>query len=506
MALSNVGLQALGFFYRIALSRFAGAQGLGVYRLVFSAYAVVNAASLAGVTMACSRLGAAKLAQGRPEQIRPLARFAVGIFVMIFTLCASVVLPAHTFIATRLLGDVRTAAALPIMLICLFLTGFENIIKSLFVGTGRVQYAAVSETGEQIVRIVAVITLLALFGKGDYGRIAALIMLGMAVSECFSSSFLGILYRKHFGKLARTRADPGLLRHVLDIAAPLSIAAVFINLISSAGSVILPQRLVASGMGEAEALSALGVISGMASPLILLPIALISAVGTVLVPSITAAQARGDMPRVRALTDKAMTVTGLIAIPATAALVPLSPSLARVCFGQTIPLPYMALLGAAAVFGYYQMMTASLLGGIGAQRRAAIAAVCGEVLQLGLTWVLAARSELQIYGYILSMLISPLPVVLANLWGLRRKTGYRLRLGHTLVVPLLCGATVWLWVRVFYTALLGIAGSQWLAVLLAACSAALLDWALLQLLGVDVRSYIARRVTRSSRTGIFTFL
>ncbi len=506
MALSNVGLQALGFLYRIALSRFAGAEGLGVYRLVLSAYTVMNAGSLAGVTMACSRLGAAKMAQGRPEQIRPLTRYAIGIFMAIFTLCAAVIVPGHRFIAVRLLGDARTAAALPIMLLCLLLTGFENIIKSLFVGVGRVQYAAVSESGEQIVRIIAVISLLALFGKGDYGRIAALIMLGMVVSECFSASFLGVLYRKQFGTLAHARADPGLLRSVLDIAAPLSIAAVFVNLISSAGSVLLPQRLVAAGMSESEALSALGVISGMALPLVLLPIALISAVGTVLVPNITAAQARGDMPRVRALTDKALTVTGLIAIPATAALVPLSPSMARVCFGQTIPLPYMALLGTAVVFGYYQMMTSSLLGGIGSQRRAAAASVCGELLQLGLIWVLTARSELQIYGYILSMLISPLPVVLANLRGLRRQTGYRMRLGHTLGVPLLCGLTIWLWVRVFYTAFLGIAGRQWVAVLLSAGSAALLDWALLQMLGVDVRAYLTKRVERAPHMGIFPSL
>lgn len=509
MAASNIGLQLLGFAYRIALSRLAGAEGLGVYRLVFSVYTVINAASLAGVTMACSRLASAKNAQGRPEQLRPLARLAVGVFVSIFALCALIVMPFHDFIAGTLLGDDRTAAALPVMLICLFLTGFENIIKALFIGTGRVQFAAVSETGEQIIRFVAVVSLLRVFGGEDYGRIAALIMLGMAISELFSASFLGLLYRKHIGSLGgkkRVKADPGLWRHVMDIAAPLSLAAVFINIISSASSVILPQRLMAAGLTSSEALAALGVISGMASPLILLPIALVSALGTVLVPSITAAQARGDEKRVRALVDKTLTVTGLIAIPATAILVPLSPSLARVFFGQSIPLPYMTLLGISAIFSYYQMMTACLLNGIGAQRRAVVAAVCGEILQLALTWVLAAHGELQIYGYILSMVISPIPVVLFNLVSLNRKTGYRLRPWHTFGMPLVCGATVCLWVRVFYSVFLGLVGAQWSAALLAGLSAGALYFVLLSLLGVHVKKYISQRVTRPDALHLLSFL
>ena len=46
LACGNLALQALGFFYRVLLSYFAGAEGLGVYRLVNSAYLVLNAGCL----------------------------------------------------------------------------------------------------------------------------------------------------------------------------------------------------------------------------------------------------------------------------------------------------------------------------------------------------------------------------------------------------------------------------------------------------------------------------
>ncbi len=73
------------------------------------------------------------------------------------------------------------------MLLCLMLTGVENIFKSLFIGLERVQYTACSEVGEQLIRIFAVSFLLYEYGSGDYGRIAMLIFAGMVCSEIFSA-------------------------------------------------------------------------------------------------------------------------------------------------------------------------------------------------------------------------------------------------------------------------------------------------------------------------------
>ena len=104
------------------------------------------------------------------------------------------------------------------------------------------------------------------------------------------------------------------------------------------------------------------------------------------------------------------------------------------------------------------------------------------------------------------MVVSPIPVVLANLWGLLRKTGLHPRLFHTFGAPILCGATVFLWVRVFYSYFLGVCGSQWGAVLLAAGGALVLYLGLLHLLGVHVRGYISSRLARPAAHGLFSFL
>lgn len=506
LALSNLGLQLFGFLYRIALSRLAGAEGLGVYRLVLSVYNVIYSACLSGVTLACARMGAAKMAQQRPEQLRCILRIAVGVFSILFVACAALILPFHDFIAHTLLGDDRTAAALPIMLVCLFLTGIENVIKSLFTGIGKVQYTAISETTEQILRMTAVVFLLVIARTSDYGRIAALILLGMTISECFSVSFLSFLYCRHIRPLGKQTAESGLMRSMLEIALPLSLAAIFGNLISSVNAVILPQRLMAGGMSNREALSALGVISSMAGPLILLPIALISALSSILVPHITTAQAQNNALRIHSLTRKALFMTGLIGLPATAVLIPLSPTLSRLFFAQTVSLSYMLLLGIDAVLTYYQITTASILNGIGAQRQAVCAAILGEAVQLILTWKLSAIPALGIYGYIYSMICSAFLVITCNFYMIHHKMHVTWNPVRAFGIPLLCGATVFFWVRIFYTVFLGCFGTQWCAALWSIVSALFLYIVLLYLLGFRVFSYLRVQLQSPTISLLWSYL
>ena len=118
---------------------------------------------------------------------------------------------------------------------------------------------------------------------------------------------------------------------------------------------------MAAGLDAEQALAALGTLSGMVLPLMLLPSALIGSIGTALLPIVTAAHATGNRARVRALVGRAVMTVGLIGIPATAVLIPLAPSLSLLLFAQPLTLRYAALTGAAAVAMYYQMITSGLL-------------------------------------------------------------------------------------------------------------------------------------------------
>ena len=497
LACGNLALQALGFFYRILLSHFAGAEGLGVYRLVHSAYLVLNAGCLSGVTMACSRLSAACEAKGEQRRIGAVLRLAFRVFFTLCAACSAVVLLLGGEIATGLLGDGRCARAFPFVLLCLALTGVENIFKALFIGLERMQYTALSEVGEQAIRILAVGLLLYGYQGQDYGTVAMLIFAGMVVSEIFSALFLTRLYRRSMPRGAGAAPiDRTTARQFAWIALPISASALIGNLISSAGSVLLPQRLMAAGLQYEQALAALGVISGMAMPLLLLPVALVSSVCTALLPAVTAAQATGNIRRVRALVGRAVTTVGLIAVPATAVLVPLAPRLSEWFFHQPLTTGYVALLGAAAIASYYQMATGSLLNALGLQHLNVAVSISAELCQLVLVYRWCARPTLGIYGYLLAMLVTGLAAAAVDLCILLRQTGFAARPLRRFGVPLLCGAALYGWTRVFFRFFSAICSAEAAALALTVLSACLLYVAVLRLLGVRLLRYLSRRIER----------
>ncbi len=505
LACGNLALQALGFVYRIILSRFAGAEGLGVYRLVNSAYLVLNAGCLSGVTMACSRLSAAAEAKKNYGETKTVLRLAFRVFFALFFICTAVVLFRKNDIASRFLGDSRCAKAFPFLIMCLGLTGIENIFKSLFIGLEQMRYTALSEVGEQTVRIISVGVLLMNYHGNDYGTVAMLIFAGMVVSEIFSAALLTIIFKRSV-YASRSSEPPGkkLLKEFFKIAMPISASALCSNLISSAGSVMLPQRLMEAGLSYSEALSALGVISGMAMPLILLPVALVSSVCTALLPAVTAAEAVKNNERVCALIGRAVSTIGLMTVPATGVLVPLAPKLSEVFFNQPLTKEYVMLLGMVAVSAYYQMASGSLLNALGLQHFSFVTSVSAELLQLILMYRWCARPTMGIYGYLIAMLVSAVSAFMVNYVILQRRTGFAPSPFRRFGVPFLCGATLFFWTRIFYSLFGRHCANGTVQLIVTISGASALYLMILRMFGVRLLRYLSNRIEPSNKSEVLS--
>lgn len=499
LACGNIVLQILGFLYRVLLSHYAGAEGLGVYRLVNSVYLVCHAGCLSGVTMACSRLSAASEARGERRKISMILRLAFRVFFSACLLCGALLLLGGQWMADDILGDGRCARAFPFMLLCLALTGIENIFKSLFIGLERMQYAATSEVCEQLIRIAAVWFLLYQYQGNDYGIIAMLIFAGMVISEVFSAAFLSLLFRNgmlHGGK--RTPLERETVHQFFLIALPVSASALLGNVIGSAGSILLPKRLMVAGLSYEQALSALGVLSGMGMPLLLLPIALVSSVCTALLPAVTGAQATGNEKRVQALVGRAISTVGLIAVPATAVLIPLAPRLSILFFGQPLSVPYVTLLGGVAVACYYQMASGSLLNALGLQHWNVLTSVGAELCQVILMYGWCACPSLGIYGYLIAMLLTGVAAFLLNMWILHRNVQFRMQPMRRFGVPIICGATLFFWTRIFSKLFSQVCVADLTALMCTVVGAGILYMLVLRLMGIRLWRYLSNRMERTA--------
>ena len=250
-------------------------------------------------------------------------------------------------------------------------------------------------------------------------------------------------------------------RNVLKYALPVTAGGAVTTGIASFGTVLLPRRLVAAGLTESEALSQLGVISGMALPLMSFPMVFLSALSTVLLPTISGSRSRGARPDLERKIRKAVQAVSLIALPATAILLPLAPELSRLLYGQELSNRYLLLLGVSVVLSDYQLVTMAILNGLGEQSRAIRNVILGEMLELGCVYVLAAVPELQIFGYILGMIGCSSLIVFCNLRLIRKTVGVRFRLETCLILPGLMALAAGLLTNAVYLSLRQNLGPQW---------------------------------------------
>ncbi len=74
---------------------------------------------------------------------------------------------------------------------------------------------------------------------------------------------------------------------MLKIAFPLCINGLITTLLSTLTTLIIPRRLIKSGLNYTQALSVIGKFNGMALNIVLFPLIIISSISTLLIPDLS---------------------------------------------------------------------------------------------------------------------------------------------------------------------------------------------------------------------------
>lgn len=444
---SSVILQLLGFGYRILLGRLAGAQAIAVYGLVMSAYNVVLSCTLTGVALSVSRIASSYQALGEGRSIIRLIRTALFLFLGLFCLLAVPFAFCRDFFAQKILGNPETSAALLLIVPCLFLTGFENVHKAFFYGTGQTFPPTVSETLEMLCRIVGAFCLFSVFAAKSStpltdGQAAALIVCGMIFSEIVSATFLTTLYRFRRKKL--TGKDgvclPQVLRDIASVAVPVSLSTLLGRLISSANMILIPRILMRAGSGYDAAMTEFGVLSGMTMPMLMLPSAFLSPLITVLSPRFSAGKVLEDQAMIRRKTGKALHVVGLIGIPSMVIMILTGSQLGEVLYHNPMVGNHIPMLSLITLTGFYYAVLECVLESTGLQKRCSVLTVLASLAGLCCTLILGGAFSLGIGGFLCGELLSSLIGCSMTAIWVKKYTQISFRIGNWIGRPLFASA------------------------------------------------------------------
>ncbi len=293
----------LGFFYRIFLSRTIGAEGLGIYNMIHPVFGICFALCAGSIQTAISRFVAANT-----EKSRSVFRTGLIISLSMSVILACLIWNFSDFLASNILLEPRCAALLPYMALSVPCSAIHACINGYYYGIQKTKVPAFSQLTEQIVRIGAVFLIADIMIEKGIPITVQLAVFGHLIGEIASTLYTVLMFSlfspKHTVSSAAT-VHNGLFSEfslvapaLMGLALPLMGNRLVLNLLASMEAILIPNRLLASGLSSSDAYSVYGVLTGMAMPFIFFPSAITNSMAVLLLPAVAEAQSLGNQNRI----------------------------------------------------------------------------------------------------------------------------------------------------------------------------------------------------------------
>jgi len=430
LAGANVLVRIIGFVYQIALSRLLGPEGMGVYQLIFPPYTIALALTTSGIPVAVSRLVASSSATGHSGEVKKVVSTALSIVLGLGIILSVLVLANLDWIAHAILKDPRTRLPLFILFPCIIITGMGATFKGYFYGIKHTHRPAFAEILEQLVRIATVILTLLWLKPQGYERSAMVIVFGVVIGELTSLFYLHAQYHysvKTLKGYTKTPSVHSLIKSIGAIAVPVTLTRLITTSINSINTILIPQRLMASGLTNSQAVSLFGIVSGMVMPLLFIPFTITNALSTVIIPHLSEDMALGNWQAIRSNISRAIQLTSIVAFAAAAALLSLGQPIGIALYRQSQVGQLLTPLTLSVVFLALQHTLSAALNGLDRQKRSTLNLFIGGVIQLCCTWFLVSHPALRIYGFIIGFNLRNIAVFILNFGTVKKLTKLEIR-------------------------------------------------------------------------------
>ena len=407
MTATSLLLRLLGIVFRIFISNRVGAEGMGLYQLVFSVYILGATFATGGLTTAITCLAAEKLTQSDTKGIRRLMGVGVALCLMIGSGSALLLYLGAPLIG-QWMGDTRAVSALSVSGVALPFIGVSACIKGYFMARRRAWPPCLSQIVEQTVRIGGILWMLSRWWDGSLESACLMIIIGDALSETVACLYLLLAYRRDGKNLPQAHAHTAqkTLRPLLHIALPLTAGRYLTTALRTVENFLVPARLTLYTHSDALSLAQFGAVKGMALPLIFFPSALLMTLSGLLIPELADAYALGQRRQVARLTERTLHVTLLGAILVGGLFTVLGVSLGELLYHDSLVGTLLQVLGPLTPVMYLDSVVSGMLKGLGQQVHSLWFSVADSAVRIALIYLLLPRFGLT--GFLYVMLVSNL--------------------------------------------------------------------------------------------------
>lgn len=437
LTLAGFVTRILGFFYRIFLSHTIGAEGMGIYQLIFPIYALCIAFTVAGVQTAISRFVAAKIAVRDQQGATDV--FLQGTFLSLtLSLAVGWILYHNSgLLAVNILGEPRTEPLLRLLAYNLPLSTIHACVSGYYYAKKETVVPSSAQLIEQVIRVAtAFLAYQILLSRGAQVT-PAIAVVGMIAGELVSVLYILLFMALHIKKqkysLRKMRRPLSGVSSIVRLSFPLTANRVLLNLLNSAETILIPSSLRMSGLDSSTALKVYGVFTGMSLPLILFPSTITNSVSVMLLPSIAQAQALGSENGIRRTIETTLKYCLILGIFSTGVFFFFGPQIGTLLFHNKAAGRFIRILSFICPFLYLDTTMSSILNGLGKTGLCFIHNVAGTGIRI--IFVLFVIPLEGIKGYLWGMLLSELVTAGLNLFALWRYSHLDFDAGKLILKP-----------------------------------------------------------------------
>lgn len=403
----------LGFLYRIYLSRAIGAEGVGTYQVALSVFGFLFTLIASGTPITLSRLMTKYRAENNGERVAKVITAAICYTLLIAVpICA--VCYALGDKLSFLFADKRSLKVFFIILPGLIFTSVYSVLRGVFWGNKDFLPYSIIELLEEICMIIVGIAVITFMHDKANGALGA----GFAVvcSYVLSFTLATVVFFTRKNKLANPKSE---FKPIISASVPITAMRTVNSLAISLVSVILPQRLLAAGFTESQAMSLFGAAAGQAIPLLFIPTTLIGSFTLVLIPEISENYYKKQSAALKSDVEKAIKFTTVLTCFFVPVFFVCGKHIGIIVFASAECGEYLTASAYLMLFMGLSNITTSILNSMGCEVQTLLYCVAGGVFMFASIWFLP--SAIGIYALLVGFSFVYVITTVLNLMLLRKK-------------------------------------------------------------------------------------
>lgn len=417
LAASAILVKVIGAIYRIPLGNILSDEVMGDYNSAYNIYNFFLTISTAGLPVALSKTISEANALGRHNQVQRTFRVAFFTFLilgLISFFCMTVLAAPMAQIVISNPKAVYCVMALAPSVLCVCIM---SAFRGYFQGHFNMMPTGISQVIEAFFKLVVGLAL-ALFlvnviQKPELGGVGAII--GVSCGSVVALLYILYLFfrdRKRRQRIHATDRPDGSMRilsNLLKLAIPITLGSAATSLVTLIDTKLVMSQLqsvyqTVDGLGKEAALDAARGLYGIYSKTMSiynLPFSMMVPLTACIIPAVSASLARRDHLGAQKVSESALRIGLLLALPMGMGLFALGGPIMGLLFPTidvSVAGPLLSVLGLASIFVALQLLCNSILQANGMVNLPILAVIIGGVVKVVVNFILVGNPNIRING------------------------------------------------------------------------------------------------------------